>query len=65
MNYESVKEVAEVDTNKQVNAYLRLGWKLLGIATMNTDSEEYSEPIIKYPLGWEKEEKPVYPEKSV
>lgn len=65
MNYESVKEVAEVDTNKQVNAYLRLGWKLLGIATMNTDSEEYSEPIIKYSLGWEKEEKPVYPEKSV
>lgn len=52
IDYELVKEVAETTDEKEVNDHLKIGWKLLGIATMNTDSQEWSSPKIKYSLGW-------------
>lgn len=52
IDYDLVKEIAETDDENEVNDYLKTGWKLLGIASMNTDSQERSSPKIKYSLGW-------------
>jgi hypothetical protein len=55
MSVSDVKEVAEVITvggTEHLNEYLKAGWVVLAVATMTTDHRDYSEPMIKYSLGW-------------
>lgn len=61
MELEKVKEIYETMSRDDCNGYLYKGWILIAVATMNTDSKEWSSPQIKYSLGWIKEEEPQYP----
>ncbi|MEN6624478.1 MAG: hypothetical protein ABFD50_23390 [Smithella sp.] len=58
MELEKVKEIYETSSYDTANFYLSWGWILLSVAKMNTDSREWSSPIIKYSLGWLREEEP-------
>lgn len=52
MEYDKTKQVAEARNKDQANDYLAAGWTLLSVATMTTRSEEYSEPVVRYVVGW-------------
>lgn len=58
-----VKRVFETRDVEECNAYLDCGWELLQTAGMETDSREYSGPIIKYALGWTHGGEPVIPKR--
>lgn len=52
MELENVTEVAEVFGTEKLNQYLGMGWRLLAVATMTTSHEEFSQPMIKYSIGY-------------
>lgn len=67
MDLSSIKKVVEVSSPRaadRVNSYLELGWVLLQTSSMTTDSQEYSEPGIKYSLGWPYDDVPKEPARS-
>lgn len=62
MEYGKIRQIVEVTNADEANKYLDLGWVLLGTASMDTDSREWSQPMIKYSLGWPHSEKPKMPD---
>lgn len=52
MDLENITEVAEVYGADKLNQYIGMGWRLLAVASMNTSHEEFSQPIIKYSVGY-------------
>lgn len=58
MELNKVKEIYETSSLNTANVYLAWGWILLAVATMNTDSKNYDNPLIIYSLGWVKDQEP-------
>lgn len=61
MDLSKVKKIVETSSLSDVNRLLAAGWILLATASMTTDSREYSNPIVKYSLGWAHDSDPVEP----
>lgn len=58
MELNKVKEIYETSSLNAANTYLGWGWILLAVASMNTNSKDYDNPLIIYSLGWVKDEEP-------
>lgn len=56
-----MKEVLELSGESRVNKYLALGWKLLAIAPVTTESRDSPVQVFKYSLGWDGEGLPLHP----
>jgi hypothetical protein len=61
MDLSTVRQIFETNSATDSNKYIEAGWILIATASMTTDSREYSGPVIKYSLGWTKEEAPAKP----
>jgi hypothetical protein len=61
MELSNIKKIIETVSASEVNKYLAAGWVVLATASMTTDSREYSGPVVKYSLAWDKDGEPVEP----
>lgn len=67
MELSTIRKIVEINSPRatdRVNAYLALGWVLLQTSSMTTDHSEYSEPHIKYSLGWPHDGEPKEPPRA-
>lgn len=64
MDLSHICEVAQCITETQANAYLSLGWVLLGeISSRTSDGKDGFEHYHSYSLGWDRNNgEPVHPE---
>jgi hypothetical protein len=58
----AIKELNGPRAERRVNDFLGIGWVLVAVSTMTTDSREYSEPGVKYVMGWTGTLPALYPE---
>jgi len=49
---DEITELVETCSYEEADQYLKLGWMLLGTASMATDYRKGRSPVIKYSLGW-------------